>query len=102
MVFILLEFITLSIWGSDGDIFTAKTADGVDMQFRIISEVEKPQGILAVIEKTNSYLSIKYDEDIIVVLDNIQDPGNMGTIIRTIDSARFESSNNIKGECGCI
>ncbi|MCI8397520.1 MAG: RNA methyltransferase [Clostridia bacterium] len=29
---------------------------------------------------------MKYNEDIIIVLDGIQDPGNLGTIIRTIDS----------------
>lgn len=29
---------------------------------------------------------IKYNEDIIIVLDGVQDPGNLGTILRTIDS----------------
>ena len=31
-----------------------------------------------------------YDEDIIVVLDGIQDPGNLGTILRTIDSINLK------------
>ena len=53
--------------------------------FKTLSNVEKPQGILAVIErKANN--EINYKEDVIVVLDNIQDPGNLGTILRTIDS----------------
>lgn len=30
---------------------------------------------------------IKYNEDIIIVLDGVQDPGNLGTILRTVDSA---------------
>ena len=54
--------------------------------FKYISEVQTPQGVLAVIEKNNGTNDIKYDEDIIVALDDIQDPGNLGTILRTIDS----------------
>ena len=53
--------------------------------FEFISQVMHPQGILAVIKK-NEPKEINYKEDIIVVLDDIQDPGNLGTIIRTIDS----------------
>ena len=55
--------------------------------FQSMTEVTTPQGILAVIEKENSEDNISYDEDIIVVLDGIQDPGNLGTILRTLDSA---------------
>ena len=52
-----------------------------------LSDVQNPQGILAVIQKENSEENIDYKQDIIVILDGIQDPGNLGTIIRTIDSA---------------
>ena len=54
--------------------------------FNNITDVQNPQGILAVVEKKNSDADIKFDEDIVVVLDDIQDPGNLGTILRTIDS----------------
>ena len=60
--------------------------------FKYISEVQAPQGILAVVEKNcnrqieNGIEDINYDEDIIVALDDIQDPGNLGTILRTVDS----------------
>lgn len=54
--------------------------------FSILTDVQNPQGILAVIEKKNNEENINYKEDIIVVLDVIQDPGNLGTILRTIDS----------------
>lgn len=53
--------------------------------FQSISDVQKPQGILAVINK-KSEKEINYNEEVIVVLDNLQDPGNLGTIIRTVDS----------------
>lgn len=58
--------------------------------FQTITEVTNPQGILAVIEKENNEDKISYDEDIIVVLDGIQDPGNLGTILRTIDSINLK------------
>jgi len=58
--------------------------------FQTISDVTNPQGILAVINKENSEDAISYDEDIIVVLDGIQDPGNLGTILRTIDSVNLK------------
>lgn len=54
--------------------------------FNTITEVKNPQGILAVIEKQNKEKQINYNEDIIVALDDIQDPGNLGTILRTVDS----------------
>ena len=54
--------------------------------FNLITDVSNPQGILAVIEKNSSESEIDYKEDLIVVLDNIQDPGNLGTILRTLDS----------------
>lgn len=54
--------------------------------FESITDVTNPQGILAIINKQNAEEQINYNEDIIVVLDGIQDPGNLGTILRTIDS----------------
>ena len=54
--------------------------------FKSISEVNSPQGIIAVIDKSNNKEEIDIKEDIIVVLDDIQDPGNIGTIVRTLDS----------------
>lgn len=56
-----------------------------DNIFKLISEVENPQGILAVIQKKFEKNEIK-NEEIIVALDGLQDPGNLGTILRTVDS----------------
>lgn len=55
--------------------------------FSLLTDVVNPQGMLAIIEKESSEEKLKFTEDIIIVLDGIQDPGNLGTIIRTIDSA---------------
>jgi len=54
--------------------------------FLTLTDVSNPQGILAVINKKESEKDISYEEDIIVLLDGIQDPGNLGTILRTVDS----------------
>lgn len=58
--------------------------------FTSLTEVSSPQGILAIINKSKIKIDIDYTEDIIVVLDNIQDPGNIGTILRTIDSTNLK------------
>lgn len=60
--------------------------------FKLLTDVLTPQGILAVVEKNKSD-ELNFKEDLFLILDNIQDPGNMGTIIRTVDSARIKSIN---------
>ena len=54
--------------------------------FETITEVMNPQGILAIIEKQSKEIQIDDKQDIILALDDIQDPGNLGTILRTADS----------------
>ena len=56
--------------------------------FNDISDVKTPQGILAVIKKKPNK-QIETNTDYILALDSLQDPGNMGTIIRTADSANI-------------
>lgn len=46
-----------------------------------ISETETPQGVLAVVEFTNPLLSDSLD--FILIPDQIRDPGNFGTLLRT-------------------
>ncbi|MBM7615930.1 TrmH family RNA methyltransferase [Alkaliphilus hydrothermalis] len=54
-----------------------------------LSETENPQGIMAVINMPEYSLdSLSEEKELfLVVLDRIQDPGNMGTIIRTAEGA---------------
>ena len=58
--------------------------------FQDLSDVVTPQGVLAVIIKNKEQQEIDYEQDYILALDGIQDPGNMGTIIRTADSANIK------------
>ena len=55
--------------------------------FDTLTDVSNPQGIMAVINKKKSDSDIDYSQDFIVALDGIQDPGNLGTILRTADAA---------------
>ena len=69
--------------------------------FNVITDVKSPQGILAVIEKNASNKNIDYTQDIIIALDGVQDPGNMGTILRTVDSANLNQIIISKDSADC-
>ena len=57
-----------------------------DKIFNSITQVTNPQGIMAIIEKNTNNTEIDFTQDIIIALDDVQDPGNLGTILRTVDS----------------
>ena len=60
-----------------------------DTVFAYVSDTKTPQGILAVIERMEYKISdiVKKGTPYILVLDNLQDPGNLGTIFRTAEAA---------------
>lgn len=66
-----------------------------------ISDTEQPQGIMAVIKKhkygIEQLLAPQDKMSLFVVLDSIQDPGNIGTIIRTADAAGCTGVITLKG-----
>lgn len=64
--------------------------------FKELTEVKTPQGILAVVYK-NEKRKIDKNADYIMALDDVQDPGNIGTIIRTLDSANIKQLIVSKG-----
>lgn len=53
-----------------------------------LSDLPTPQGIIAVIEMSVTDLDI--DQGKWLLLDCVQDPGNVGTMIRTADAAGFD------------
>lgn len=69
--------------------------------FNSITEVTNPQGILAIIEKQNKEEQIDTTQEIILALDDIQDPGNLGTILRTADSIGLTQILVSKGTADC-
>ncbi len=62
------------------------------------ADTETPQGVAAVSEKPECSEERFFEEtDNVIVLDRLQDPGNIGTVIRTADAAGFAGAVIIKG-----
>ena len=53
--------------------------------FMQVASTENPQGIIAVVKKKNNQKTLK--GDFYLICDKVQDPGNLGTIIRTAHAA---------------
>ena len=69
--------------------------------FRKMSDTQSPQGILAIVERPVYEVAelLKMENPLFVVLEDLQDPGNLGTIIRTGEgagvSAVFMTKNTV-------
>jgi TrmH family RNA methyltransferase len=59
--------------------------------FKSISDTETPQGAIAIVKKPvfDAKTTVERAGGNILVLDRIQDPGNIGALIRTADAAGF-------------
>lgn len=62
--------------------------------FESITDTKSPQGILAVLKKE---YTTSTNQNVIFALDDVQDPGNVGTIIRTLDCAGIKNLIVSKG-----
>lgn len=51
-----------------------------------LCESQSPQGVVAVVETPSLVPPEQYPAGLIVVLDGVQDPGNVGTILRSADA----------------
>lgn len=62
-----------------------------DSIFKRISDTISPQGVLAIVEKPSYDLSnvLANPKASLLLLENIQDPGNLGTMVRTAEGAGF-------------
>lgn len=80
----------------DKNINTYKTTNKI---FDELVDTENTQGILAVVKFKQKTIeeNLKEDHRFVLILDRIQDPGNMGTIIRTADAAGVDAIIALKG-----
>lgn len=80
----------------DGDLYKAE-----HKLFTKLSQTENSQGVLAIIRKSEydakSFMKYCPEGGNVVVLDRLQDPGNIGTIIRTAEGAGYAAVISIKG-----
>lgn len=72
-----------------------------DKLFNTVSDTQTPQGILAVVMAKAYSLSdiLTVQNPLILFCDNVTDPGNLGTIIRTADAA---GANGVILSKGCV
>ena len=71
-----------------------------DTVFKELSGTETPQGIMAVMkmdEKPFAPDAIADEGGLLLVVDGVQDPGNLGTIVRTADAAGVKNIILLKG-----
>lgn len=70
----------------DGTAQVIVTSDSV---FKGISDTQTPQGVLAVVKQREYDLmeALGQEKSFLIILDGVKDPGNLGTIIRTVDAA---------------
>ncbi len=67
--------------------------------FKEISDTKNPQGILGIVKKKSYDINhiLNKEKYFIIILDRLQDPGNLGSIIRTADAAGIDCIVTSKG-----
>ena len=80
----------------DNNIKIYKTTNKI---FNDFIDTESTQGIVGVVEINKKSIEEILNDNckFVLILDRIQDPGNMGTIIRTADAAGVDAIINLKG-----
>lgn len=76
------EKLKLERWGRKLEILS-------DSVFAHVSDTKTPQGVLVVMEQMKYSMEelLNVSTPLLMVLDNLQDPGNLGTILRTGEAA---------------
>jgi TrmH family RNA methyltransferase len=69
-----------------GDIPVTMVIDDV---MKVLADTETPQGIMAICQQQNINNSKIYGKRLLLI-DSVQDPGNIGTMIRTADAAGMD------------
>lgn len=84
---VIKQLVALPAWIEDNAVITGKieTIAVTEDELGKISQLTTPNKVLAVVKKQDPPKEIKTKGSIVLALDTIQDPGNLGTIIRIAD-----------------
>lgn len=76
--------------GFDGGFRIETVSDGV---FEKMCDTVSPQGVLAIIKRDDTNTKEIFDKANVklMILDRLQDPGNLGTVLRTAEAAGFDA-----------
>ena len=79
---------------TQGDIPAKELLVAEEDDIRKASFLKNPQDVLAIFKRPNwDITEITPEKELVLALDGIQDPGNLGTIIRLADCLCFQSKN---------
>jgi TrmH family RNA methyltransferase len=81
------EVYALKDWIDDNQQLLSKTVvtEITEMELERISQLTTPNKVVAIVQQYEVEETINVKDQITLVLDNVQDPGNLGTIIRIAD-----------------
>lgn len=97
--YILLKDEVVQNYSAKIEKFSCKKIAVPEKIFNQLTSQENSQGILLVYRKKDFFLS-EVEGDV-VVLDKVQNPGNLGTIFRVIDACGLKNIILIKGSVDC-
>ena len=85
-------YVTEQFYEKNKELFCDREPDDfvTEAVFGKLSETQTPQGVLATVKMRNYTLEEvlgKEENPLLLVLENLQDPGNLGTILRTAEGA---------------
>lgn len=88
---IVKAFISESFYQNERDLFEGIDYEMVtDSVFKEVSDTMTPQGILAIVKRKHYHLQdmVLREDSNLVILEDLRDPGNLGTMIRTAEGAK--------------
>ena len=72
-------------WISGQGVLPVPVVEIDEIMLKRMSQMQSPHQVIAIAEKQSFLKALPYTQILTVLLDGIQDPGNLGTIIRTAD-----------------
>ena len=82
---VIRKIIALPDWIQTQGSLPAEVVEVDDIMLGRLSLLQTPNKVMAIVEKKKELLPLVYTDKSTLLLDGIQDPGNLGTIIRTAD-----------------